>query len=61
MSKSQKSKAENSMSDVPDGEETYPIYTNNGTINVTVSGNNNVVTFMAGQPTPPPKPPGGGQ
>lgn len=55
-----KQKNENITSEVPE-EETYPIYTNTGTINVTISGNNNVVTFMAGQPTPPPKPPGGGQ
>ena len=51
---------ESTMSDVPEEEtgETYPVYTNNGTINVTVSGNNNVVTFLSGQSPPPPKPPG---
>ena len=58
MSKKVKSKQESTTNEEV---ETYPVYTNNGTINVTVSGNNNVITFMAGQPTPPPKPPGGGQ
>jgi len=57
MSKKTKPKPENITTEVP--EEEYLTYTNNGTINVTVSGNNNVITFMAGQPTnPPPKPPG---
>jgi hypothetical protein len=61
MSKSQKKKLESTTSEVLE-EEQYLTYTNHGTINVTVSGNNNTVTFMAGQPTnPPPKPPGGGQ
>lgn len=58
MSKTSKKKAESTTSE--ETTESYPIYTNSGTINVTISGNNNVVTFMAGQPTPPPKPPGGG-
>ncbi len=58
----EKKKQKNITSEVPEEEtETYLTYTNNGTINVTVSGNNNVVTFMAGQPSPPVKPPGGGQ
>lgn len=55
---------ESTMNEVPEEEtgDSYPFYTNSGTINVTISGNNNVVTFMAGNPTqPPPKPPGGGQ
>ena len=52
---------ESTTNEVPEEEETYPIYTNSGTINVTINGNNNVVTFMSGQPSPPPKPPGGGQ
>ena len=57
MSKKTKPNQESTTSEVP--EEEYLTYTNNGTINVTVSGNNNVITFMAGQPTnPPPKPPG---
>jgi len=57
MQKKEKPKPENTTTEVP--EEEYLTYTNNGTINVTVSGNNNVITFMAGQPTnPPPKPPG---
>ncbi len=56
----QKTKQESTTSEVPE-EETYPIYTNSGTITVTINGNGNVVTFMAGQPSPPPKPPGGGQ
>ena len=56
-----KQNQESTTSEVPE-EETYPIYTNSGTITVTINGNGNVVTFMAGQPTnPPPKPPGGGQ
>lgn len=57
------SKSKSEVSEVPEEEtETYLTYTNNGTINVTVSGNNNIVTFMAGQPTnPPPTPPGGGK
>lgn len=54
-----KKKQENTTKDVPEEGETYPIYVNSGTINVTISGNNNVVTFMSGQPSPPPKPPGG--
>lgn len=63
MSKIKKSSQESTMSEVPEEEtgENYLTYTNNGTINVTVSGNNNVITFMAGQPSPPPRPPGGGQ
>lgn len=58
MSKIQKQKQESTTNDVPEEEETYPVYTNNGTINVTVSGNNNVVTFLSGQAPPPPKPGG---
>lgn len=56
MSKKTKSKAESSTSEEEETEP-YLIYTNNGTINVTVSGNNNVVTFLSGQPTPPNYPP----
>lgn len=59
MSKKLKKNQENTTSE--ETNESYPVYTNNGTINVTVSGNNNVITFMTGQPSPPPKPPGGGQ
>lgn len=61
MSKKLKKKQESTTSEVPEEEtgENYLTYTNNGTINVTVSGNNNVVTFMAGQPPAPSKPPGG--
>lgn len=54
-------KQESTTNEVPEEETSYPFYTNSGTINVTISGNNNVVTFMSGQPSPPPKPPGGGQ
>lgn len=59
MSKKTKSKAESSTNEVlPEEEtETYLTYTNNGTITVTVNGNNNVVTFLSGQPTPPNYPP----
>lgn len=53
-----KKKQESTTSE--EGTETYPIYTNSGTITVTINGNGNIVTFMAGQPSPPPKPPGGG-
>jgi len=54
-----KTKTKESQNESEETEETYPVYTNNGTITITVSGNNNVVTFMAGQPsTPPTKPPG---
>lgn len=58
---SQKKKQESITSEVPKEEtvENYPVYTNNGTINVTVSGNNNTVTILAGQPPAPSKPPGG--
>ena len=57
MQKKEKPKPENTTTE--EETETYLDYTNNGTINVTVSGNNNIITFMAGQPTnPPPKPPG---
>lgn len=60
MSKSLKSNQESTTSDVPEEEtgETYPVYTNNGSIHVTISGNNNVVTFLSGQAPPPPKPGG---
>lgn len=54
-----KKKQESTTSEVPEEEtETYPIYTNSGTITVNVSGNNNVVTFLSGQAPPPPKPGG---
>lgn len=51
---------ESTTNEVPEEEtgEVYSTYTNNGTINVTVSGNNNVVTFLSGQAPPPPKPGG---
>lgn len=60
MSNKAKKKAGSITSDVPEEEtgESYPIYKNNGTINVTVSGNNNVITFLSGQAPPPPKPGG---
>lgn len=58
MQNKMKKKAESTTSDVPEESETYPIYTNNGTINITVSGNNNVITFLSGQAPPPPKPGG---
>lgn len=59
MLKTQKSKPESTTSEVPK-EETYPVYTLSGTLTLTISGNNNVVTILAGQPSPPVKPPGGG-
>lgn len=54
-----KQNQESTTSEIPEEEETYPIYVNSGTITVTINGNGNVVTFMAGQPPAPGKPPGG--
>lgn len=51
-------KIQENTDEVPEEEETYPIYVNSGTINITISGSNNVVTFLSGQAPPPPKPGG---
>lgn len=60
MSNKAKKNQESTTSDVPEEEtgESYPVYINYGTINVTVSGNNNVITFLSGQAPAPPKPGG---
>lgn len=58
MQQKAKKNLESTTSEAEEETETYPVYTNNGTINVTVSGNNNVVTFLSGQAPPPPKPGG---
>lgn len=60
MSTNQKSKQESTTSEVPEEVESYPVYTLNGAVTITISGNNNVVTILSGQPSPPVKPPGGG-
>lgn len=59
-----KEKLVSTTNEVPEEEteETYPVYTNNGTINVPISGNGNTVYvyIMNGKPPNPPPPPGGG-
>lgn len=60
MQQTSKKNVQGTTSEVPEEEtgETYPVYTNNGTINVTINGNDNVVTFLSGQAPPPPRPGG---
>lgn len=64
MQKKQNEKLVNITSEVPEEEtgEEYPVYTNNGTIHVPISGNSNTVYvyIMNGKPPDPPPPPGGG-